>query len=1012
MTITTTSYGSVSAAGVRQRFAKRKLAQSIQRGSRALLAGAVGLSAAHPAFAQQESAPAQALEEIVISGQRQSIESAQQIKRNADAVVDSIVAEDIGKLPDRSISEAIQRVSGVAISRFDNPGDPEHFAGEGAGVSIRGLPQVRGELNGRDIFSASGGRGLSFDDVPAELMAGVDVYKTPTADMVEGGLGGIVDLRTRMPFDADGQVISGTVQGNYGDAIEEFNTEFSGLYSNRWDTPIGDFGLLVDLSTSELSSRSDNVLIRAFHPRVPGETGELAEVEPDRTVHVPRGADWRRNDYERKRDGQYIALQWAPNSDAEWYMTAFRSEAERNWLEHAFFIDAGGGFNQYLPVPTEDDDWVYDENGALVSGTITTAQGNGVPFGTSTRRSNNESVTTDVSTGFSWHVNSNWLVEGDLQYVNSTAESEDYTLGLVAYPDSINVTNLDTTDGTPSIGVNPEGMIADHENFSYGQMMSIPTDNEAEALAATVDVEYSFDDSVIESVKAGIRYAEKEADNREANHWSARYQPWMVTGEGGWNGIESSDDLPKIQDPQYLTQFSFDDFQRGDTDVPTTGMLIDSRWMGDFQGITDEIVAATPDAAGAGGNQPDFDALDLSDPSNVNTQDETTEAIYVRTDFGFRDWAMPLSGNVGVRAVRTENVSTGQLTFPTFNVPTGETDEEGNPITTQPFFEEDQPYSGENSYTNVLPSMNLRLDATDELVFRFSAARGIWRPEFWRTKALLGLSASWDEGVEQPDTIEDFDPSMVQFELSSDGTNPTLEPMEADQFDLTAEWYFDENGGMLYTALFYKDVSDFFRESTVTLPEFEDFSDVTSVRTVNTGEAEVTGMEVGGTKFFDKLPEPWNGLGVQANYTYIDSSAEVPRDTQPIDTDGSEYSDLPLEGISEHTYNFVLMYDNYGFSSRLAWNWRSEEMLSIGPNGWNGSNAGVDWRLPVFSDDYGQMDLTMGYEINDNLYVNFEAYNISQSETRGTIRQNGAGEHTAFVYSQDTRYALSLRATF
>ncbi len=184
-------------------------------------------------------------------------------------------------------------------------------------------------------------------------------------------------------------------------------------------------------------------------------------------------------------------------------------------------------------------------------------------------------------------------------------------------------------------------------------------------------------------------------------------------------------------------------------------MLIDSRYLSDFKGITDAIVAATPNAGAAGGNQPDFDTLDLTSPDNVNTQDETTEAIYVRADFGFDEWEMPLSGNVGVRVVRTENVSTGQLTFPTFSVPTGETDEngdpvldeQGDPVSVQPFFQPDRPYSGKNSYTNVLPSMNLKLDATDELVFRFAASRGIWRPEFYRTKALLGLSAEWDEGV-------------------------------------------------------------------------------------------------------------------------------------------------------------------------------------------------------------------------------------------------------------------------
>lgn len=213
-----------------------------------------------PAAAQGE----QDIEEVIVRGLRSSLESAQNLKREANSVVDSIVADDIGKLPDRSIAEAIQRIPGVAVSRFDQPADPEHFAGEGAGVSIRGLPQVRAELNGRDIFSASDGRSLSFDDVPAELMSAVDVHKTPTADMIEGGLGGIVNLRTRMPFDSEDMLLSGTVKANYADNIDEWNPEASVLYSNTWTNSAGKFGVLIDLSTSEISSRADNLYNRAF----------------------------------------------------------------------------------------------------------------------------------------------------------------------------------------------------------------------------------------------------------------------------------------------------------------------------------------------------------------------------------------------------------------------------------------------------------------------------------------------------------------------------------------------------------------------------------------------------------------------------------------------------------------------------------------------------------------------------------------------------------------------------
>lgn len=940
-------------------------------------------------------------EELYVTGIRGSIKTAQQIKRDAVNVVDSVVAEDIGKLPDRSVVEAIQRLSGVTVSRFDNPGDPEHFAGEGAGVTVRGLPQVRGELNGREVFSADGGRGLSFDDVPAELMAGVEVHKSPTADRVEGGLGGIVDLRTRMPFDQEGQLIGGTAKANYGDIIEETNFEFSGLYSNRWDVGSeGQFGILIDLSTSEISSRADNIYTRAFHPRNPGGTGDLAEIESDRTVYVPRGADWRRNDYERKRDGQYLAIQYAPNDSAEFFFTAFRSEAERSWLENGFFLDAGGGFDSFLPVPASDN-WVYDENNALVSGSITTAQGNGVPFGTSTRLSENTSETTDYALGFEWSATDMLTISGDIQRVESTSEGEDYTLGLVAYPQVVTVGNLDTTSGTPSISV-ADGFLADYGNYSYGQMMAILSSNEAEATAARLDFDLEIEDSLITSVKAGVRFSEKSADNRGGNNWSARYQPWQVGTS--WQPYASSDALPRIQNEDYITEFSFDNFQRGSANVPTTAWMYDAALLSDFVGLTDAVVAATPGGAGA----PDHEAYALDNPNNINTQDEETKAAYFRVDFATGD----LSGNFGVRYVHTENVAHGQLSFPTFQIPSGEVDGEGNDIMVQPFFAEDIPFDAENSYNNLLPSMNLRYDVTDELVLRFAASKAIWRPEFWRMKALLNLSADFRDDVEQPDTIDGFSTNQVQFTLDSGGTNPYLEPMEAKQFDLTAEYYFNEDGGMVYVAAFQKEVEDFFATADFQIGEIEGFADVRGRLTENTGHADLNGIEIGGTYFFENLPAPFDGLGVQGNYTKINMNADLPPETEPVDTDGSTYGDLPLSGLSEDNFNLIVMYEKNKFYSRLAYNWRSEQLQDVGPNGWNGSNAGVDWRLPVYADDYGQLDFSMGYNFTDNLSLNFDAYNISQSDTRGFIKQNGAGDHTAFVYSQDTRYSLSIRASF
>lgn len=964
-----------------------------------------------PSFAQTtgDSEEEHIVEEVIVTGMRASIQTAQDLKRDSAVIQDSIVAEDIGKLPDRSIAEALQRVPGVTVSRFDSPTDPEHFAGEGAGVSIRGLTQVRAELNGRDIFSANDGRALSFDDVPAELMAGVDVIKTPTADMIEGGLGGIVNLRTRMPFDQDDQIVSGTVKVNYGDIIEEANLEGSILYSNVWDTPMGRFGMLVDFSSSTITSRADNLYVRAYFPRTadaPFNNALAGDKYGDETYYVPRGADWRRNDFERKRNGKYIAMQWEPDDNLELYLTAFSSDAKREWFENGFFIDAGGGFPDYLPIPGEpvvdegtgeitgyaSDDWVFDANNSFVSGTITAPAG--VPFGTSSRLSSNESTTTDFSTGAEWHTGQ-WTISGDFQRVISSAEKSDFTYGTVTFPSEIRFEGLNSSDGPSIYDVNDH--LATLSNYSFGQMMSQPADNHADSTAIKLDVQYDFEDSIVESVKAGVRYSEREARNRAATNWSARVQPWNTCC---W------DQIPTISDGNPLMrQFSFDDFQRGDTDVPVTGWMFTEAALADFRGTTEAMVEQTtpPDWATWVASSPNWDSLDLSNPSNAPDQRDETTAAYFMMNFAFSD---AFAGNFGVRYVESTLKSTGFVQYSDFETPDGET----------PYYKEPTSIEYENDYDFVLPSLNLRYSLSDEFLIRFSASKQIWKPEFWRTAATKSFSASWNDSTSEADRADPsfvFDPSMVDLSLSTNDTNTELDPMTAMQYDITAEWYFNDQGGMVYAGIFTKKVEDLFRIQTQYV-DFEEWTGVQSRQVINVGSADVNGVELGGTYYFDSLPEPFNGFGVSANYTYIDSDSSVPNNTgtEPVDTDGTEITDIPLEGLAENTYNLTLMYEFGGFYTRLAYNWHSEVFQSIGPNGWNGNNYDIAWRLPVYADDYGQLDLSMGYDITDHISLNFEAYNLLQEDTKGFMRQNDSGDHLAYIYTNDTRLGLSLRVTF
>ena len=126
----------------------------------------------------------ESIEVIEVTGIRGSIYSAQNLKRYADTVKDVITASDIGALPDKSVTEALQRVPGVTIERFASSSDPKHYADEGTGVLIRGLDRVRSEVNGRDAFSANPSGGLSYEDFPAELLGAVEVVKNQTADLI------------------------------------------------------------------------------------------------------------------------------------------------------------------------------------------------------------------------------------------------------------------------------------------------------------------------------------------------------------------------------------------------------------------------------------------------------------------------------------------------------------------------------------------------------------------------------------------------------------------------------------------------------------------------------------------------------------------------------------------------------------------------------------------------------------------------------------------------------------
>ena len=302
----------------------------VLRGGVSLLAltafGLAGAVCAQDAPAADTAASADTTQEVVVVGVRKALKSAQQIKKNADTQVDSITATDIGSFPDKSVAEALQRVPGITVTRFAASDDSSHFSAEPSGVLVRGLTQVRTEFNGRDSFSADGARGLNFGDIAPELMAGIDAYKNQTADMIEGGIAGSVNLRTRLPFDSKGRQLAASAQANYGDISKKSTYDYSALFSDRWDTSVGEFGLMVDYANSHVVTATNGVIMGRIATYCSGGYADGSGnviVGADGSIpctstpfggtdwqYLPSNVTYSSNSYDRHRHGSALAAQY------------------------------------------------------------------------------------------------------------------------------------------------------------------------------------------------------------------------------------------------------------------------------------------------------------------------------------------------------------------------------------------------------------------------------------------------------------------------------------------------------------------------------------------------------------------------------------------------------------------------------------------------------------------------------------------------------------------------------
>lgn len=946
------------------------------------LAGAtslLALAAASPAFAQvQTEAPtagsmqdagseAGNTEEIIVTGLRGSLQRNLDIKRESSGVVDVISAEDIGKFPDSNVAASLQRLPGVSIQRSGSRGEP-------TGITVRGFG---GDFNttlydGRRISTATGGRQIDFSTVGVDFIGQLSVMKTPDVSLSSSSIGATVDIQFPNAFDNPGFRMAATGSASIQDRADKIVPTGGLLISNTFadDT----IGILADV----IYTRRDTDTNRVYVSGWPGGNfapcqltaactpAQLANKTLPGWFPQQYGAEQQR--VQDERVDARISLQYHPSEDL--MVTLDNNFSRQNVTQDNYAF--GVWFNQ-----GDLRNVTLDENGTAVDFTQV-----GTPTDFTAALNKQILQTNQTGLNITYDASENLTFEGDVAYAKSWLNPGD-TIGSqngdIGYGGDLGNTlrftvGGDSKDAFPSISnFGPAGNAAGWADQSLiGSHVAVnqTQKNTDELVQFRGSATWKQDNLTL---KAGGQYYQDTFNFRNQSTFTNNF--WQAyAGYGAPSGRTTG--IAPLPASLYQGSVSLNNFIPGfdGTLPPSVFVFSPVAYQNYLSGLGNPQAQNIPgfNYGSVNGFTGAFD--EQVDPGSILRVREKTWSLFFRASFQADLGGLPFTLNAGVRNETTNLSATGQGRLPTQIV----TSAADPTLLTVSAYTDVQGVTNKSSYSYLLPSLDAKLELTDDLILRLSASRTLTRPTLNLLNPVLNVGSGQRVGA-----------------LSASGGNPNLRPYLADNFDIGAEWYYQRNS-YLSVGLFLKNVSNFI-VGGVTRQAVNGVIDPTTgvpasfavSQQVNGPDATVRGVELALQHVFGG-----SGFGFQANATLVNTN-------RPYDDTNISQTGFAVTGLA-NSANFVGFYDKSGFQIRAAVNWRDKYLLQFGQN----QNTGSFGAEPTFVNQSFQVDLTTSYDVTKNFSVFAEALNLNnnQQSTHGRY-----SNQLLDVFDYGRRYTLGLR---